>query len=83
MCKTELQTMCAYQVGNLMVQRQREQAVVPRGCLLRRVNVDTLAGESFEDPLLMAGYRADRPSVWGLQVCSLFWTSGEILHDLQ
>lgn len=46
-------------------------AQVPKGCLLRRVNADVNRGEAFEDPLLMAGYRADRPSVWALQVCLL------------
>jgi hypothetical protein len=40
---------------------------VPRGCLLRRVNADVAAGDALEDPLLMAGYRPDRASVWALE----------------
>lgn len=44
------------------------KALVPRGCLLREVNADPFTGQSMEDPLLMAGFRGDRASVWAVQV---------------
>ncbi len=44
------------------------EARVPRGCLLRRVNADLQHGGSIINELERAGFRADRLSVWALQV---------------
>jgi hypothetical protein len=43
---------------------------VPRGCLLRRVNVDLQGGASIITELERAGFRGDRLSVWAVQVRS-------------
>lgn len=42
--------------------------MVPRGCLLRRVNAEPFSGESIEDPLLMAGFQGNKASAWAVQV---------------
>lgn len=44
-----------------------EKIRVPRGCLVRRVDCDIIAGKSCRDALMSAGYRSDRLSVWALQ----------------
>jgi hypothetical protein len=44
------------------------KARVPRGCLLKRIDCNFVEGNSCSVPLEMAGYRADRVSVWALQV---------------
>lgn len=46
-----------------------EGARVPRGCLLRRVPAGVgPGGAGFADALERAGFRADRLSVWALEV---------------
>lgn len=40
----------------------------PRGCLLRRVNYNIDGDMGFADALVSSGFRADRLSVWALQV---------------
>jgi hypothetical protein len=52
-------------------QGHESEAKVPRGCLLKRVNADPAAGDLLGDPLLMAGFRGDRASLWALEVCCL------------
>ena len=47
---------------------RQQKALVPRGCLFRRVPCDLERGEEFIDTLKLAGYRPDRLSVWGVQV---------------
>lgn len=45
-----------------------KKARVPRGCLLRRIDCNIIDGNSCANELERAGYRADRVSVWALQV---------------
>jgi Leucine carboxyl methyltransferase len=44
------------------------KARVPRGCLLKRIDCNFIEGNSCATELQRAGYRADRVSVWALQV---------------
>jgi len=44
------------------------KARVPRGCLLKRIDCNFVEGNSCSILLERAGYRADRVSVWALQV---------------
>jgi O-methyltransferase involved in polyketide biosynthesis len=51
-----------------LLAEQPVKARVPRGCLLKRIDCNFIEGNSCANTLERAGYRADRVSVWALQV---------------
>eukprot|EP00873_Tetraselmis_striata_P027854 jgi/Tetstr1/448118/TSEL_035414.t1 len=62
--------------------KELPEAVVPRGCLLRRVGVDLQRGEGMDQHLAKAGFQSDRLSVWGLQGLGELGLSEEQCGDL-
>lgn len=57
-------------------------AVVPRGCLLRRVGVDLQGGANISEALERCGFQGDRLSVWGLQGLNEMGLSEEAYSSL-